>query len=95
MALHSEIKFRCDAELSERFRVLSERERRNVSDLARIVLEDWVTRRESEIGFQTPQKAQVMHLAEQLLEVIGHAKTDPAPAAPPTSYKKTKSGKGK
>lgn len=46
MALDAEIKFRCESDLVARFERIATLERRNTSDLARIVFEDYVAAQE-------------------------------------------------
>lgn len=55
MALDSEIKFRCEAELVARFERIAVLERRKTSDLARLVFEDYVAALESKLGITNPR----------------------------------------
>lgn len=50
MALDAEIKFRCTDDLAARFERIAKLERRNPSDLARIVYEDYVRQQERALG---------------------------------------------
>lgn len=49
MNYDAEIKFRCNAKWRQRFERLAELERRDVSDLARLVFEDYITAQEKAI----------------------------------------------
>ncbi len=46
MALNSEMKFRCETDLVARFERIASLERRKVSDLARLVFEDYIKAQE-------------------------------------------------
>lgn len=76
MAYDSEIKFRCDSDLRARFERIATLERRDPSDLGRIIFEDYVTAQERAMN----------------LNLRDAPTSSSTPAARPVNYRKRKKG---
>ncbi len=55
MPKDSEIRFRCDNEMRLRFERIAAMERRNASDLGRLIFEDYVATQEIKLGLTKPK----------------------------------------